>query len=268
MNTSRRRAASAGFWLLAAVALCQGVYAAEATPDFTGTWRLLPATKGPPPAPPPPGAVGPPPMVLAALPLLRPDVAAKMRAAGASTDRGYCAPPRFTGAMGYLVLAVAKLPIAFEILTSPGRLTLLDETGLIRRLYLRDKPLPNWLDETNAGNSLARFEGNTLVVRTSALSAEAETIQGVPGSRLGRNAQVLERMRVLDKDEMEIITTVTAPELYAAPVTTTNRYRRDPGRTLLELTFCSEGDRSYNSDTRSERFDATPPADLPPPPSN
>jgi hypothetical protein len=207
-------------------------------------------------------------MVLAALPLLRPDVAAAIRKAGASTDRGYCAPPRFTGAVGYSVLAVAKLMIAFEILSSPGRYTLLDETGLTRRLYLRDKPLPNWLDETNAGNSLARFEGDTLVVRTSALSPETETIRGVPGSRLGRNAQVLERMRLVDKDVMEIVTTVTAPELYAKPVTTTNRYQRDPNRTLLELTFCSETDRSYNADSRSERFDATPPPDLPPPPSH
>jgi hypothetical protein len=266
MNTSHWRATAGGLLLLAATALAQGVYAAEATPDLTGTWKLLPASKGPA-APPVPEGAGPPPMVVAALPLLRPDVAAKLRAAGPSKDRGYCAPPRFTGAVGYSVLATAKLMIGFEILSSPGRLTLLDETGLIRRLYLRDTPPPNWLDETNAGNSLARFEGNTLVVRTSALSPEAETIRGVPLSRLGRNAQVLERMRLVDKDEMEIVTTLTAPELYAAPVTTTNRYRRDPGRTLLELTFCSETDRSFNADTRSERFDATPPPDLPPPPS-
>jgi hypothetical protein len=268
MNTLRWRPAAAGLLLMAVAALVPGVFAGEAAPNFAGTWRMLPSNKGPATPPPNPNAVGPPPMVLAALPLLRPDVAARVRTAAPPTDRGYCAPPRFTGAVGYSMLVNARIPIAFEILASPDRLTMLDEAGLIRRLYLRDTPLPNWLDETNAGNSLARFEGATLVVRTSALNPETQTIRGVPGSILGHNAQVLERMRLVENGEMEIVATVTAPELYAAPVTTTNRYRRDPGRTLLELTFCSETDRSYNADSRSERFDATPPPDLPPPPSN
>lgn len=267
MNTSSRRSAAAALLLLA-VALAPAVFSGEAAPTLAGTWRLLPANKGPAAPPPAPGALGPPPMLAAVLPLLRPDVAARIRSAAPSTDRGYCAPPRFAGVTGYAVLPVAKVPIAFELLPSADRLTLLDEEGLIRRLYLRDTPLPNWLDETNGGNSLARFEDKTLVVRTSALSPEAQTIRGLPGTRLGRNAQVLERMRLIEPDVMEIVSTVTAPELYAAPVTTTNRYRRDTGRTLLELTFCSEADRSYNAETREERFDATPPPDLPPPPSN
>ena len=178
-------------------------------------------------------------MVLAAMPLLRPDVAARLRAAGQSADRGYCAPPRFTGAVGYLVLPVAKVFIGFEILASPGRLTMLDESGLIRRLYLRDAPPANALDESNSGNSVARFDGRTLVVRTTGLNPETVTIKGVPDSALGHNAQVVERMTLVGADVLEIVTTVTAPELYAAPVVTTNRYRRDPGM-LLELTFCSE----------------------------
>jgi hypothetical protein len=254
------------FTLLGSAVLCASAIAAESAPDFTGTWRmqLAPDASGKIVPPAAPGA-GPPPMVIAAMPLLRPDVAARLRAAGQSADRGYCAPPRFTGAVGYAVLPVAKLFIGFEILASPGRLTMLDETGLIRRLYLRDAPPANALDESNSGNSIARFEGRTLVVRTTGLNPETVTIKGVPGTALGRNAQVLERITLVGPDLLEIVTTVTAPELYAAPVVTTNRYRRDSGM-LLELTFCSESDRSYDAATGAERFEAKPPPDLPPPP--
>lgn len=267
MKAPGHRRIIAAWLLLTGAGFSASAIAAEPAPDFTGTWRmqLAPDAAGKITPPAAPGA-GPPPMVIAAMPLLRPDVAARLRAAGQSADRGYCAPPRFTGAVGYAVLPIAKLFIGFEILASPGRLTMLDETGLVRRLYLRDAPPANSLDESNSGTSIARFEGRTLVVRTTGLNPETVTIKGVPGSALGHNAQVLERMTLVGADVLEIVTTVTAPELYAAPVVTTNRYRRDPQGLLLELTFCSESDRSYDATRRVERFEATPPPDLPPPP--
>jgi hypothetical protein len=241
--------------------------AGEAPPDFSGAWQILSPNGPGGGAPITAMGAGPPPMVLALMPKYRPETVAKLRAAaGPPRDRGYCAPPRFAGPMGYVVVPVANVPMGFEILASTDRLTILDEMGLIRRLYLRNTPPPDALDQSNGGTSIAHLEGRTLVVQTTGLHPEANTIQGVAGTALGRNARILERMTLVEPDVLEIVTTVTAPELYTAPVTSTHRYRRDRGRLLLELNACEGQDRAYDAATGQERFDATPPADLPPPP--
>lgn len=204
------------------------------------------------------------------LPRLRPEVAARLAAARPPTEGGareYCRPVPFNGQTGYVIAPGAVLSIAFEILDSPGRLTLLTELGLVRRIYLRDTPPPEAFDESDAGTSIARFEGRTLVVHTTGLNPQASAVAGLRDTALGRGAAVQERFTLTGADELEIVTTVTAPELYAAPVTTTNRFRREAGRELVVMSLCVDGDRSWDASTGSERFDATPPPDLPPPPS-
>lgn len=189
-----------------------------------------------------------------------------VRTGNMPADRGFCAPATFTGPLGYGVTPMSIFPVKFEILASTGRLTLIDEMGLIRRLYLRTTPPPDALDESNAGTSIARWDGSQLVVQTTGLNPAARVIIGTTGTELGRNARIEERISLPQPDMLQIVTTVTAPELYAAPVTTTNRYRRDAQGTMLEISTCAPDDRSFDLATGNERFDATPPRDLPPPP--
>jgi hypothetical protein len=234
--------------------------------DLTGIWRIVEA---PAPANASPTVAGPPPSVRAALPRFRPEVAARVMngmRGGPPADRGYCTPVAFTGPVGYGVAPPALLPVNIEILASPGRLTILDEMGMIRRLYLRSTPPPDALDESNAGTSIARWDGAQLVVATTGLNPAAKVILGIPGTELGRNARIEERFSLVGPDLLQIVTTVTAPDLYAMPVTTTNRYRREAGATMLEVSVCTPDDRSYDQATGNERFDARPPAGLPPPP--
>jgi hypothetical protein len=263
---ARCRASFTWLLLLAGGMLHAGEPAAAprgATPDLTGIWRITEALD---PAASGAGAAISVPSVLSKL---RRDVVARVVGnvrAGAQTDRGYCAPPAFTGALGYGVATIGVFPVNFEILASPGRLTLIDELGVVRRLYLRSTPPPDALDESSAGTSIARWEGSQLVVRTTGLNPAAKVIMGVAGTELGRNARIEERFSMPQADVMQIVSTVTAPDLYAAPVTMTNRYRRDPKGVMLELSTCSPNDRSYDQSTGIERFDATLPGDLPPPP--
>lgn len=275
MNAANRTPAS---WIaLIAALLAMPVAGAQSSADdgalsaFAGTWILKPSTNTTPPpsaytAPP-----GPPPMLRSFMPRFRPEVAAKIMAnarppaPGAGQDRGYCRPMAFAGAMGYAVVPVSALTLSFEILHSPGRLTVLDEMGMIRRIYLRDQPPVDALEQSNGGTSIAKFEGRTLVVHTTGLNPDAPVMLGTPGAELGRGASVLERITPTT-DGFEIITTVTAPELYRAPVTTTNRYVR-MAHPMIEMSACDAQDRSWNPATGTERFDATPPADLPPPPN-
>jgi hypothetical protein len=235
--------------------------ARSAMPDFTGVWRisesLTPAVPG----------VGSALSLPAVLSKFRPEVLARAEASvRRPVDRGYCAPSAFTGALGYGVAPMGIFPVNFEILSSPGRLTLIDELGVVRRLYLRSSPPPDALDESNAGTSVARWDGQQLVVQTTGLNPAARIIIGIVGTELGRNARIEERFSLPQPGVLQVITTVTAPNLYAAPVTSTNRYRREASGMMFEISICSVNDRSFDLTTGTERFDATPPADLPPPP--
>lgn len=234
-----------------------------AAPDLTGVWRITeavtPAGQG----------TGQAISVEAVMSKFRRDVLTRVAnniRRGMPPGRGYCEPSAFTGPLGYTLDPMGVIPVNFEILSSPGRLTVIDELGVVRRVYLRDTPPPDALDESNAGTAIARWNGSQLVVQTTGLNPAAKIIMGAVGTELGQNARIEERFSLSQPDVLQITTTVTAPDLYAAPVTTTNRYRRDPRGVMFEISTCTPNDRSYDQATDKERFDATPPRDLPPPP--
>ena len=139
------------------------------------------------------------------------------------------------------------------------------ESGLVRRIYLRDKPPAGSLDVSRSGTSIGRWEGTTLVVETTGLDPNAPI---VPGSTLGAGAHVVERMSLADADTLRIESTLTAPTVLTRPLKTQQQYRRARDRVFTDFDTCVEGDRSFDRTTGRDRFDKTPPADLPPPPKN
>jgi hypothetical protein len=153
---------------------------------------------------------------------------------------------------------------AFEILFTPGRVTMAVESGLVRRIYLRDEPPAGSLDVSRSGNSIGRWEGSTLVVETTGLDPAAPL---VPGSTLGPDARVVERIALVDADTLAIEATLTAPAVLTAPRISQQRYRRAPDRVFTDFETCVDRDRSFDRTTGRDRFDKTPPADLPPPPT-
>jgi hypothetical protein len=173
--------------------------------------------------------------------------------AGPST---YCRPPRFFGYNGGFTEAV-------EFLFTPGRVTITNESGLIRRVDLDDKELPANPVATNVGTSVGRWEGNTLVVETRGIKGGARFFWG---SDVGTGVRVLERMTLKGPDTLEIRMHVTAPDALTAPFENTLLYRRDDDHAFAEGTSCAEDDRSVDVKTGQQRFDMTPPPDLPPPP--
>jgi hypothetical protein len=235
-------------------------------PSFAGSWTPLT-----PPfvlAPPTPGAErGPPPVARCEFPpAYKAEVAVRCREAvqqrsegGREVGRGPdCARPYFTGR------PPQGAGGAFEILFTPGRVTIAVESGLVRRIYLRDEPPAGSLDVSRSGNSVGRWDGSTLVVETTGLDPTAPL---VPGSTLGPDARAVERIALVDADTLTIETTLTAPAVLATPLTARQRYRRAPDRTFTDFDTCVEGDRSFDRTTGRDRFDKTPPADLPPPPA-
>jgi len=225
-------------------------------PDFGGSW--VPA--------------GPPfePGDLAALratlpPEVRPEIAAryhdgrKQILSGALVERGYCEPPTFGGRLRDGAAG------SLEFLFTPGRITIAVESGLVRRIYLRDAPPENALPESRGGTSIGHWEGRTLVVETSGLSPAATFL---PGIALGHGAHVVERISLQDANTLRVETITTAPEILLAPLKSVGIYRRKRDRMFTDFDTCVKDDRSYDAKSRSEQFDATPQSDLPPPPAH
>ena len=61
----------------------------------------------------------------------------------------------------------------------------------------------------------------------------------------------------------EVVT--VAPDLLLAPDKRTRVYRREPNKTsAIEFNLCVDRDRSIDPKTGKQRFDLTPPGDVPP----
>lgn len=203
-------------------------------------------------------AASPPPFTEAA--------AEQYAAAGSAVAEGetwdFCQRPMF---VGYNLGIASDL----EILSTPGRLTLIaDETGLVRRIYLRDGPAPGPVAPTSSGTSFGRWDGDALVVETAGLHAEAPYPTSVHGSpALGEGAHVTERLYLQDADTLVIEAEVTAPAILTGP----DRRRYTYGRVDRDVAYveplCTVRDRSVDLATNRQQFDMTPPPDLPPPPN-
>lgn len=162
----------------------------------------------------------------------------------------YCRPPVFLGSNAS--------EGSLEFLFTPGRVTILDETGLTRRVVL-NQPLPDEVAESSAGTSVGHWEGQTLVVETTGFDAAA---------RLGRKARSVERIWLKEPDVLQIDITLTAPDVLTEAYKDTWYFRRDADHQFAEFSTCKSRDRSIDPETLKNRFDATPPADLPPPPKD
>jgi len=172
----------------------------------------------------------------------------------------YCRPNGFSGFSGGFVESV-------EFLFTPGRVTITSESGLIRRIYTGDGPRPAEADDSNTGTSVGRWEGQTLVVETSAINPKVRYPGSYEGAvPIGRNVRITERISLRDRDTLVFDIVTDAPDIFTAPDRRTRVYTRVPKQYAKEITFCTDFDRAIDPMTGKQRFDLTPPADLPPPP--
>jgi hypothetical protein len=84
---------------------------------------------------------------------------------------------------------------------------------------------------------------------------------------IGRHVRVVERIALKDADTLQIVVRLSAPELLKGPLEHPALYHRDRSHVFREETLCVKNDRSIDPVTGRQRFDLTPPPDLPPPPA-
>ena len=133
-------------------------------------------------------------------------------------------------------------PFAIEIFHRPQDLTIYWEGyGMYRKVYMADADPPESILPTAMGHSIARWEGDVLVIETTNLRAYPY-MNRVPTTS---EAHVVERMR-LEEREVEGETrkylvdeiVVTDPKLYTEPVRWSAEAVHRPDLNILEYT-CS-----------------------------
>jgi len=141
---------------------------------------------------------------------------------------------------------------AFEILTTPGRITMLGEVdgNRMRRIYMDGRAPPEDPDPTLHGYSIGHWDGETLVIDTTAIAPQAyiatSEAVGIPNNG---DMHIVERVHLVKPnvlyDDMEI----TAPKVFTTTWKTTRIYRRYPER-HYEITEgeCAQEDLTAGKD--------------------
>ena len=156
------------------------------------------------------------------IPLLQPWAAARREATDFEVEETgqVCRP---TG------LLMAAQNRGFQLVASPGRITTIGDgihTGAIRRIYLNRGHLKN-AAATSLGDSVAHWEGDTLVVDT--IDFDDKSFLSLDATRHSTELHVGERWRlILDGTYMEKRWTIDDPRALKAPYTFTRYHRKLP----------------------------------------
>lgn len=208
--------------------------------DLVGVWSLIRSSKTPGPVP-PKGAVP-----------LKPEVEA-VRAEIARMDKsGEVIPGRNAKCVP------AGMPdmmvFGFNVWATAEYLVVYGGYGTVRPVWLnrREHTAANKLFASYQGESLGRWDGNTLVIDTVGLNPTNEITYGL--SLDDPDMHIVERWRLLSPRELEVVTTIESKKSLTQPWTYTNVYGRRPSSELVgPVTYC---DRP----SKDNSLDLTPPS--------
>ena len=160
-----------------------------------------------------------------------------------------CIPDGIPGSLG--------LPHGHEYLFTPGRVTVIVEDGVVRRIDTSGRPHPaaKDLEYSFAGNSIGHWDGRTLIVDTVGISSQAEFLVGLHTTE---KTHLTERIFRRDRNTLEIDAVMTDPAIFVKPWSFTRLYERS---TLPPFEYhpCGEGTRDIMVDGRQTGVDMTPP---------
>ncbi len=131
-------------------------------------------------------------------------------------------------------------PFPLQIVQIPGQVTILYEyDNLSRRIYTDGQAHNTDLPPTWMGDSIGKWEGDTLVVDTTNFNDKTWLDRiGHPHSAA---LHLVERFRRVDPKNLQIELTIEDPKAYTKPWTAHLFYQLQPGWKLLEL-FCEDND--------------------------
>ena len=131
-------------------------------------------------------------------PILKPEAAAivRRRAEGAMT--GVTFPDPSTRCAPYNPPFVFAMQLGMRFLQKRDAITILyNQDDQVRQVRLNGKH-PDHVTPTWKGDSVAHYEGDTLVIDTVGIKADAQSVVDRYGTPLGEGAHVVERYRLID----------------------------------------------------------------------
>jgi hypothetical protein len=123
-------------------------------------------------------------------------------------------------------------PYPFLILQSTRSIDFVHEANHTFRIIYWDKTLPDDPDPDYLGYSIGRLEGSTLVIETIGLNDL--TWLDYSGLPHGEKLKVEERYTLVGHNRIDGSVTVTDPDYYSAPWTSTFTLKKLPGMDLAE----------------------------------
>jgi hypothetical protein len=145
---------------------------------------------------------------------------------------------------------VMRFAFGVELLFTPGRVTILLEQGpTIRRIFTDGRTHTTDPDLTHAGESIGHWEGDTLVVDTTAISPTTRLTNGI---FMSGKTHIIERIRRSDRTHLHIDTVVEDPVVLEAPWRYSRIYERSEGSWFER--YCD-----HNRDGNDSEPDLTPP---------
>lgn len=139
---------------------------------------------------------------------------------------------------------VSMTPVPFKIIQQPDLIVILYEAfSWYRQLFMDGRVLPVEPNPQWFGYSVARWDGDTLVVESSGFNGKAWLDQlGHPSTE---SLRVTERFRRTDVGHIELQATIDDPGAYMKPFTVIQPFKRVTEGDLLEF-VCVENNRDLD----------------------
>jgi len=152
---------------------------------------------------------------------------------GREDPEARCLPPG--------VPRLTTTPYPFRFLQVPGLIVIIYEGGsqTFRQIFTDGRGFSKFAEDLWNGESIGHWEGDTLVVETQGFNERTWIdAAGVPHSS---DMKVTEHIRVLDANNMEIVSTVHDPKMYSADWSFTTHPKKLDGE-ILEY-ICNENEK-------------------------
>jgi hypothetical protein len=142
--------------------------------------------------------------------------------------------------------ALMEGPWMFQIAVLPEETLLVFENDQVRHVYTdgRQHPAAEDMWPTRLGDSIGRWEDDTLIVNTTARTSSEPLAPRAWVSMLSDRAHFTERLRLLSRDELEDDLTIEDPVALARAWQITLRFHRVSQLNRMIPYDCTENDRN------------------------
>jgi hypothetical protein len=187
-------------------------------PDISGVWmgrELSKTFKGDP------------------LPPLQPAADATYKATQAKDHKDHAGTDPYLSCYPPGVPRILLIPFPFEIIQTPGKVVMIFEYDhFVREIHSDGRDHPKDLDPTWMGNSVGKWDGDTLVVDTIGFNDKTWLdMLGVPHSEA---LHVVERIRRVDHDTLQDDMVIDDPKTFTKPWKVQKIFKLRPKWEIME----------------------------------